>query len=98
MATQTRSKSRSVTTRAPLLPAVQAAPPATRAKAPASKPTPKTAPETAPETAPPHADGEAVIRELAYSLYEREGCVDGRATDHWLQAEALVAQGLVSKT
>ena len=95
MATQTRSKSRSVTTRAPLLPAVQAAPPATRAKAPASKPTPKTAPETAPETAPPHAD---VIRELAYSLYEREGCVDGRATDHWLQAEALVAQGLVSKT
>ena len=98
MSTPSRSKSRSVTTRAPLLPAVQAVPPAARAKAPASEPTPKPTPKTAPKAAPPHPDGEAVIRELAYSLYEREGCVDGRATDHWLQAEALVAQGLASKT
>lgn len=33
---------------------------------------------------------EDMIREAAYAMYEREGCIDGRALDHWLKAEAQV--------
>lgn len=30
------------------------------------------------------------IRDRAYQLYERNGCVDGRALDDWLAAEAEI--------
>ena len=40
--------------------------------------------------APPPALREAMIREAAYFLYEREGRRDDRALEHWLAAEAAV--------
>lgn len=36
-------------------------------------------------------DRERAIRDLAYSLWEREGYPHGREHDHWLQAEAHVS-------
>jgi hypothetical protein len=29
------------------------------------------------------------IREIAYTIWEEEGCCDGRDFDHWLRAEAI---------
>jgi hypothetical protein len=31
-------------------------------------------------------DGEQAIRERAYLIWKREGCPNGRALDHWVQA------------
>jgi hypothetical protein len=30
------------------------------------------------------------IRDLAYRVWEEEGCPEGRETDHWLQAERML--------
>jgi hypothetical protein len=30
------------------------------------------------------------ITKRAYELYQQEGCIDGRALDHWLEAERQV--------
>jgi hypothetical protein len=35
-------------------------------------------------------DKEQRIREIAYSLWEEEGCPEGRADEHWAAAEAIV--------
>lgn len=86
MATQTPSKSRSVTARAPSPLVAKVAPRAARTKSPAT-PTP-----------PQYPDREATIREQAYFLYELEGCLDGHAMDHWLKAEAQITQGRASKS
>jgi len=39
------------------------------------------------------ADACAAISSMAYSLYEARGCIDGRALEDWLEAEAHVSQG-----
>jgi hypothetical protein len=31
------------------------------------------------------------IRERAYQIWEREGCPEGKTTEHWLQAETEIA-------
>jgi len=46
----------------------------------------------------PDAAHAASVRELAYALYERSGRVDGHALEHWLQAEAQVAQASAAGT
>ena len=38
---------------------------------------------------------EDLIRRRAYALYERNGCVDGRAMDDWLTAEAELGSSLL---
>lgn len=30
------------------------------------------------------------ITKRAYELYQQEGCIDGRALDHWLEAERQI--------
>jgi len=40
-----------------------------------------TQPESRPST-----DHETITK-LAYELYQQEGCIEGRALDHWLEAE-----------
>ncbi len=40
---------------------------------------------TQPESRP-SSDHQA-ITQRAYELYQQEGCIDGRALDHWLEAE-----------
>lgn len=46
-----------------------------------------------------------LIRQRAYALYERNGCIEGRATEDWLEAEAELraaearaAEGDVTRT
>ena len=34
---------------------------------------------------------ETVIHQLAYSIWPREGCPEGKALDHWLRAKAELA-------
>ena len=34
----------------------------------------------------PHADQEKAVREKAYLLWQRKGCPDGRAEEHWQRA------------
>ncbi len=38
---------------------------------------------------------EDLIRRRAYALYERNGCVEGRAMDDWLTAEAEVGSSML---
>jgi hypothetical protein len=33
---------------------------------------------------------EQAVRELAYAIWEANGCPDGRADEHWCQAEAQI--------
>jgi hypothetical protein len=33
---------------------------------------------------------EEQVRRLAYSIWEEEGCPDGRNVEHWLKAEAIL--------
>jgi hypothetical protein len=43
-------------------------------------------------------DREQRIRDIAYFLWEEEGCPEGRAFEHWAAAEAVVdAQDAESK-
>ena len=35
----------------------------------------------------------AEVRRRAFELYEQQGRVDGRALEHWAQAEAEILQG-----
>jgi hypothetical protein len=43
-------------------------------------------------------DREQRIRDIAFFLWEEEGCPEGRAPEHWAAAEALVdAQDAESK-
>jgi hypothetical protein len=88
MTTHTLTKTRSVATRSSTLPAAPAAKAADTTK--------ERAGGTKGEAAPQAADRETAIRERAYSLYEREGRVDGHALDHWLEAEAQLAEGPAS--
>jgi Protein of unknown function (DUF2934) len=37
-----------------------------------------------------NAPRERLVRQKAYEIYERHGKVDGRALEHWLQAEREV--------
>lgn len=37
---------------------------------------------------------EQIVRDTAYAIWEAEGKPDGRAEDHWRQAEARVAASL----
>ena len=37
---------------------------------------------------------EAAIRERSYLIWEREGCPEGRAWDHWFRAEAELRAGV----
>ena len=37
-------------------------------------------------------DGEQAIRKRAYLIWKREGCPNGRALDHWVQACAEVRE------
>jgi len=37
------------------------------------------------------ADRELAVRERAYALWRQEGCLEGRALDHWFRAEAEIA-------
>jgi hypothetical protein len=39
-----------------------------------------------------HEIDEQTIRERAYHIWQREGCPDGRADDHWQMARAELAQ------
>ena len=32
---------------------------------------------------------EEEIREIAYAIWEQEGCCDGRHVEHWLRAELI---------
>ena len=42
--------------------------------------------QSEPSLSPDHE----TIRKRAYELYQQEGCIDGRALDHWLEAERQV--------
>ena len=37
---------------------------------------------------------EQIVRDTAYAIWEAEGKPDGRAADHWRQAEARVAASI----
>ncbi|MDT7952223.1 MAG: DUF2934 domain-containing protein [Acetobacteraceae bacterium] len=37
-------------------------------------------------------DREQVVRQRAHSLWEADGCPDGRAEEYWHRAEQLVAE------
>ena len=37
---------------------------------------------------------EQIVRDTAYAIWEAEGKPDGRAAEHWLQAEARVSASL----
>ena len=52
------------------------------------QPIPSQRHETAQFASGPSPDHEAISKR-AYQLYEQEGCIDGRALDHWLEAERL---------
>lgn len=41
---------------------------------------------------------EDLIRRRAFDLYERNGCVDGRALDDWLAAESEVGEMVLEGT
>lgn len=32
------------------------------------------------------------VRQIAYRMWEEEGCPEGRALDHWLRAEVVRAE------
>lgn len=40
------------------------------------------------------AQRESMVREAAYFRYQRNGCVDGRALDDWIAAEAEFGQSV----
>lgn len=39
----------------------------------------------------------ARVAKLAFSLYERRGCVDGHDVDDWIQAEQTIRQEMASE-
>ena len=41
---------------------------------------------------------QAEIAQAAYELYERDGCVDGKDLEHWLEAERLVLARRVKRS
>jgi hypothetical protein len=41
----------------------------------------------------PDRDVEQAIRQVAYFIWEREGCLEGRARDHWCRAIIETAGG-----
>lgn len=52
---------------------------------------------------PPHEliegpSREDLIRRRAYDLYERNGCVEGRAMEDWLEAEAELDRTVIEGT
>lgn len=52
---------------------------------------------------PPHEliegpSREDLIRRRAYDLYERNGCVEGRAIEDWLEAEAELDRQVIEGT
>lgn len=53
-------------------------------------------PSTQPESRP--SPDHETITKLAYALYQQEGYVDGRALDHWLEAERQVVSPISSRT
>lgn len=55
----------------------------------ADQPIPSQGRESVPSEPSPFPDHEA-ITQRAYELYQQEGCIDGRALDHWLEAERQV--------
>lgn len=48
--------------------------------------------KTSARNAPPNVNPEAVAQR-AYEIWQREGCPEGRAMEHWFQAEAELAAG-----
>jgi len=38
------------------------------------------------------------IREVAYRLWEEEGCPNGKDSEHWSMAEVIVMETTVTKT
>ena len=38
------------------------------------------------------------IREVAYRLWEEEGCPNGKDSEHWSMAELIVTETTITKT
>jgi hypothetical protein len=55
----------------------------------ADQPIPSQSHESTQPESGPSPDHESITKR-AYELYQQEGCLDGRALDHWLEAERQV--------
>jgi hypothetical protein len=55
----------------------------------ADQPIPSQRHESAQLESGPSPNHETITKR-AYELYQQEGCIDGRALDHWLEAERQV--------